>query len=111
MAEMKECYKMIRQAIKMFPSDGPVIAKGFEGAKILRTKPPHNEAYGRVEAPKGELGFWLVSDNGTNPYRLKARGHSFSNLHVLNEMVKETTIADTVVSLGSLDIVLGDIDR
>lgn len=110
-AEMRECYRIIRQALKTFPSDGEVIAKGYEGAKILRIKPAHNEAYGRVEAPKGELGFWLVSDGGTNPYRLKARGHSFSNLHVLNEMVKGTTIADLVVSLGSLDIVLGDIDR
>ena len=111
MAEMRECYKIIRQAIERFPGEGPVIAKGFEGSKILRLKPPHNEAYGRVEAPKGELGFWVVSDNTFNPYRLKARGHSFSNLHVLPAMAEGATIADLVVSLGSLDIVLGDIDR
>lgn len=110
MAEMKESYRIIRQAAKDIP-EGPVVAKGFEGSKIIRTKPPHNEAYGRVEAPKGELGFWLVSDGGLKPYRLKARGHSFSNLHALPTMVEGSTIADVVVSLGSLDIVLGDIDR
>ncbi len=111
MEEMKETYRIIRQAIAQFPEEGPVIAKGFEGTRILRVKPPHRESYGRVESSKGELGFWLVSDNKPNPYRLKARGHSFSNLHALPTMVEGATIADTVVSLGSLDIVLGDIDR
>ncbi|MBW3581565.1 MAG: NADH-quinone oxidoreductase subunit D [Euryarchaeota archaeon] len=108
--EMKESFKIIRQALREMP-DGPIIAKGFDGSKIIRTKPPNKESYGRVETPKGELGFWLVSDNSMKPYRVKARGHSFSNLHCLPLLVEGSTIADTVVSLASLDIVLGDIDR
>jgi NADH-quinone oxidoreductase subunit D len=110
MEEIRQCFRIIRQAIAQIP-EGPVVAKGFEGSRILRVRPPHNEAYSRVESSKGELGFWLVSNNQPNPYRLKVRGHSFSNLHALPTMVEGSTIADLVVSLGSLDIVLGDIDR
>ena len=65
----------------------------------------------RTEAPRGELGFYIVSDGSAYPYRMKIRSPSFSNLAVLSELVKGIKVADVVCVLGSLDIVVGDIDR
>jgi NADH:ubiquinone oxidoreductase subunit D len=72
---------------------------------------PEGESYGRVEAPKGELGYYLVSDGTSNPYRYHVRSPSFINLTTLEKMCVGQKIADVVVILGSIDIVLGEVDR
>ena len=74
-------------------------------------KPPIGEAYGRIEGPKGELGFYLISDGSANPYRYRVRPPSFINLTVLEDMCLGRPVADVVVILGSVDIVLGEVDR
>ncbi len=72
---------------------------------------PAGEAYGRVEGPKGELGFYVVSNGKPNPWRYHVRAPSFINLTAMNEMSKGNKIADVVAILGSIDIVLGETDR
>ncbi len=85
--------------------------------EVLANKPaykfkmPKGEAYGRVEGPKGELGFYVVSDGTDNPYRYHVRAPSFINLTGLREMSLGEKIADLVAILGSIDIVLGEVDR
>jgi len=73
--------------------------------------PPKGEVYTSIEAPKGELGFYLVSDGSSRPYRLKIRPPSFVNLEALPKMVEGRLLSDVVATIGSLDIVLGEIDR
>jgi NADH-quinone oxidoreductase subunit D len=73
--------------------------------------PPVGEAYQAVEAPKGELGFYFVSDGTPRPWRMKVRGPSFVNLQCLPTMIKGGLVADVIAAIGSLDIVLGEIDR
>jgi len=72
---------------------------------------PAGEAYACVEAPKGEIGYWVVSDGGPKPYRLKIRGPSFSNLSALNRLAKGHMFSDMVAIIGSVDITLGEVDR
>lgn len=103
--EIRESMKIVEQALDMLP-EGDYTAKV---PKIL--KPPAGEAYARVEASRGDLGVYLVSDGSTNPYRLHWRPPSFINLAAVGEMVKGWKVADAVAILGSLDIVLGEIDR
>ena len=79
--------------------------------KVRAFRPPVGEAYGRIEAPKGELGFYLISDGGPNPYRYRVRPPSFINLTVLEDMCLGHTVADVMVILGSVDIVMGEVDR
>ena len=74
-------------------------------------RPPKGEVYSSIEAPKGELGFYIVSDGSSNPYRLKIRPPSFVNLEALPKMVEGRLLPDVVATIGSLDIVLGEIDR
>jgi NADH-quinone oxidoreductase subunit D len=74
-------------------------------------RPPVGEVYQAVEAPKGELGFYLVSDGGANPYRVHVRGPSFVNLQSLSAMCEGRLVADVVAAIGSIDIVLGEVDR
>jgi NADH-quinone oxidoreductase subunit D len=106
MLEMRESLKIIEQALADIP-DGPI-----NNPKIKRTmKPPAGDAYGRIEGPKGELGFYLVSDNTKNPYRYRVRPPSLINLTILEDMCIGHKIADSVVIFGSVDIVLGEVDR
>ena len=105
MEEMAQSIRIIEQAIKDIPL-GEFSAKV---AKII--KPPAGEIYFRSETPRGELGFYLISDGSAKPYRLKCRAPSFSNLSVIAELVKGVKVADVIAILGSLDIVLGEIDR
>ena len=105
--EMRESLKILRQAAKEIPA-GPIIDPK---AKLRSFKPKIGEAYGRIESPKGELGFYLISDGSMNPYRYRVRPPSLINLTVLEDMCLGQTVADAVVSLGSVDIVLGEVDR
>lgn len=105
MDEMEQSLKIIEQAIDNIPP-GDFIAKV---PKIL--KAPAGEIYFRTESPRGELGFYLVSDGSNRPYRLKCRAPSFSNLAVIPELARGMKVADVIAILGSLDIVLGEIDR
>ncbi len=106
MQEMYESLKIIGQAIEQLP-DGPIVAQLPRG--MLR--PPKGEAYARGENPRGEFGVYVVSEGRDKPYRVKIRGPSFCNLMALKTLLKDAYIADSVVILGSVDIVLGDVDR
>lgn len=105
--EMRESLKILQVALKDLPS-GPIMNPK---AKLRNLRPPIGEAYARVEAPKGELGFFLISDKGPNPYRYRVRPPSLINLTLLEEMSLGLKIADVMVILGSIDIVLGEVDR
>ena len=105
--EMHESLEILRQAIDQLPEGDYIHPK----AKIRNFKAPVGEAYGRIEGPKGELGFHLISDGTTNPYRYRVRPPSFINLTLLEDMCLGHSIADVVVILGSVDIVLGEVDR
>jgi NADH-quinone oxidoreductase subunit D len=103
--EMRQAVRIIRQAVEGIP-EGPIMAKV---PKIV--KPPVGEAYVSIEAPKGELGYYVVSDGSTQPYRVRVRPPSFVNLQALDRMVRGGLVADIVAVIGTLDIVLGEIDR
>jgi len=105
--EMRESLKILEQALRDIPP-GPIIDPK---AKIRGFRPKPGEAYGRIEAPKGELGFYLISDGGPNPYRYRVRPPSLINLTILEDMCVGHIVADVVVILGSVDIVLGEVDR
>jgi len=105
--EMRESLKILEPALKEIP-EGPILDPK---AKLRGFRPKAGEAYGRIEAPKGELGFYLISDGGANPYRYRVRPPSLINLTILEDMCLGQTVADTVVILGSVDIVLGEVDR
>jgi NADH-quinone oxidoreductase subunit D len=103
--EMRQSVKIVAQALDMLPG-------GPHSTQVpLALRPPKGEAYGRVEAPRGELGYYLVSDEGPSPYRFHIRPPSFINLSVLKEMTVGGSVADAIVALGSVDIVVGEIDR
>ncbi len=105
--EMRESVKILQQAMRDIPRGAIMDAK----AKIRGFRPKAGEAYGRIEAPKGELGFYLISDGSPNPYRYRVRPPSLINLTVLEDMCLGHNVADVVVILGSVDIVLGEVDR
>ena len=105
--EMRESIKILNQALRDIP-DGPIIDTKY---KVRNFKPKPGEAYGRVEGPKGELGFYVISDGSTNAYRYRVRPPSLINLTILEDMCIGHTIADAVIILGSVDIVLGEVDR
>src|SRR4029453_828598 len=99
---MLECLKILQQALKDIPA-GPIIDPK---AKLRGFRPKAGEAYGRIEAAKGELGFCLLSVGSSNPYRYRVRPPSLINLTILEDMCLGQTVADVVVILGSVDIVL-----
>ena len=105
MLEMRESIEILKQALDGIEA-GPIMGNA---GKVF--KPAKAEAYGRVEAPKGELGFYLVADGTTQPYRYRVRPPSFINLTVLQDMCIGQQVADAVIILGSIDIVLGEVDR
>jgi NADH-quinone oxidoreductase subunit D len=104
-AELRQSVRIIRQAVASLPQ-GPIMAKV---PKVI--KPPAGEVYVSIEAPKGELGYFVVSDGSTQPYRVRVRPPSFVNLQALDTMVKGQLVADVVAVIGTLDIVLGEVDR
>jgi NADH-quinone oxidoreductase subunit D len=103
--EMFESLKIIEQALDQLP-EGDITE-----TLPKRIKPPIGELYFRTESSKGELGYYIISDGSQNPFRVKVRGPSFVNLSILPHITKGYMIADLVIILGSLDIVLGEIDR
>ncbi len=130
LVEMRESVKIVRQALDSL-KPGPILADSpqvcypakdsvyntIEGLihhfKIASEgfPAPEGEIYQAVEAPKGELGYYLVSDGGNKPYRMRIRPPSFCNLSAIEKMANGSMIADLVAVIGTLDIVLGDIDR
>ena len=105
-AEMRESLRILKQALKDVPA-GEIMT----GKKNYQIRVPKGEVYGRAENPKGELGFFLNSDGSPNPYRYHVRSPSFINMGALNEMAVGHKIADLIVIFGSLDVVMGEVDR
>jgi NADH-quinone oxidoreductase subunit D len=105
MQEMRQSVRIIRQGVERI-AEGPIMAKV---PKVI--KPPVGEVYVSIEAPKGELGYFVASDGSTQPYRLRVRPPSFVNLQSLDRMARGALIADIVAIIGTIDIVLGEVDR
>jgi NADH-quinone oxidoreductase subunit D len=103
--EMRQSVRIIRQCVERL-APGPIFGKV---GKVI--KPPVGEVYHSIEAPKGELGYFVVSDGSTNPYRVRVRPPSFVNLQALDIMIRGYLVADVVAVIGTLDIVLGEVDR
>jgi len=105
MQEMRQSVRILEQAIAQLP-EGEVCARV---PHLLR--PPIGEVYGHIEGPKGELGFYLVSDNSIAPYRFRIRPPTLINLTALKDMVVGWKVADLIITFGSIDVCLGEIDR
>lgn len=103
--EMSESSKIIEQALNQLP-EGDVAS-----AIPKRVKPPFGQVYARVENPRGELGYFIISNGTPNPFRVKVRAPSFVNLGVMDELCRGHMVADIIAILGSVDIVLGEVDR
>jgi len=130
-AEMRESLKIVRQAMQKIPSEGPIRTeapgiipperekmKTEMEALIYHFKiytegfsPPPGEVYQAIESPRGELGFYVASDGSPKPWRVKVRAPSFINLQALPKLVEGRLIADVVTCIGTIDIILGEVDR
>ncbi len=103
--EIEQSARIVRQALAALPA-GDVLAK------LPRVfKPPAGEVYYEIENPRGQLGFYVVSDGSAVPYRVKARGPSFCNLSIVNEVCRDCLLADVPAIVGSIDVVMGEVDR
>ena len=131
LGEMRESLKIIRQAMSKIPPNGPIMAdapgiippqrekmKTEMEALIYHFKiftegfsPPPGEVYQRVESPRGEAGYFIVSDGSPKPYRVKVRAPSFVNLQALSKLSEGRLVADLIACIGTIDIVLGEVDR
>jgi NADH-quinone oxidoreductase subunit D len=105
--EMRESLKILEAALRDIP-DGPIMDPK---SKLRGFRPRAGEVYGRIESPKGELGFYLISDGSPKPCRYRVRPPSFINLTILEDMCLGHYVADAVIILGSVDIVMGEVDR
>ncbi len=103
--EMLESVKIVRQALAQLPDGNP------NAALPRRIRPPEGEAYMRTESPRGEIGFYLVSDGSERPFRCKGRSPCFTAISAIDAIGRNSLVADAVATVGSLDIVLGEIDR
>ncbi len=104
-SEISESIKILRQALKGLP------AGDIEQALPKKIRPPSGSIYRRTESPRGDLGYYIISDGKPKPFRLKMRSPAFASLSVLDEISRGWMISDVIAILGSLDIVLGEIDR
>jgi NADH:ubiquinone oxidoreductase subunit D len=104
--EARQSLRILEQVVRDIPQ-GEIQT----GKHRYQVRVPAGESYGRVENPKGELGFYVVSDGKPNPWRYHVRATSFINVTALGEMCIGHTVADVVAILGSIDIVLGEVDR
>jgi len=109
LGEIRQSLRILEQALKGIEDTAPGDILSVK--KAWQLKPPKGEVYGHAENPKGELGFYLVSDGSNNPYRYHVRSPSFINLTALGEMCKGHKVADVVAILGSIDITMGEVDR
>jgi NADH-quinone oxidoreductase subunit D len=105
MQEMKQCVRILRQCIAQMPG-GPFRAKLPRAMKV-----PPGEVYEEYENPRGHLGFYIESQGGVIPYRVKIRGPSFVNLAATGELCRNVLLADVPAIIGSIDIVMGEVDR
>ncbi|MXY46572.1 MAG: NADH-quinone oxidoreductase subunit D [Chloroflexi bacterium] len=105
--EMRQSMRIIEQAMAQMES-GPIMASD---RRIARPRPPKGEVYVRTESPRGDFAVFLVSDGTDKPYRVKVRAPSFANLQAFQHMLRDAYVADAVVILGSIDIILGEVDR
>jgi len=105
MEEMRQAVRIMRQCVERL-APGPIFGKV---GKVI--KPPAGEVYHSIEAPKGELGYYVVSDGTLNPYRVRVRPPSLINLQAFDKMAQGHLVADIVAIIGTLDIVLGEVDR
>ncbi len=103
--EMRQSLGIIEQAMQQMES-GPLMTKVHRIARATR-----GEVYMRTESPRGDIEVYLESDGSDKPYRIKVRSPSFANLQALQHLLREAYVADAVVILGSIDIVLGEVDR
>jgi NADH-quinone oxidoreductase subunit D len=130
-AEIRESIKIVKQAMPRIPKSGPIRteAPGIVPPARERMKtemesliyhfkiftegfsPPPGEVYQRIESPRGELGFFVASDGSPKPYRVKVRAPSFANLQGLSKLCEGRMLADVVACIGTIDIVLGEVDR
>lgn len=121
--EMKESLHILRQVVDRMP-EGKIVSNAKYGIAPTTGEPsavmtyfpriftpPVGEVYSRIEAPKGELGFFIASDGTTKPYRVKIRSPSFCNLTAIPKMVQGLRIPDLIAAFGTIDVVLGDVDR
>ena len=105
MMEMHESIKILRQCLEGI-EEGPIMGKVSKIVKV-----PKGEIYLRTECPRGELGYHLISDGGKTPYRVKVKSSCFTHVSMLPELAPGQMIADFVATIGSIDIVLGEVDR
>lgn len=104
--EFRQSLRIVRQAVDGLP-EGPIMGKV---PRVI--KPPAGETYHAIEAPKGELGFFIVADGkSSSPYRFRVRPPSFCNLQALRQLIRGHLVADVVALIGTIDIVLGEVDR
>ena len=106
LAEMEQSCRIIEQACNKLP-EGPIMAEKVP----KRIKPPVGEVYQAVETARGEFGCYIVSQGDVKPYRIKLRVPSFANLSLFPELAVDTLVADLVANLGSIDVVIPEIDR
>ncbi|MFQ5577783.1 MAG: NADH-quinone oxidoreductase subunit NuoD, partial [Anaerolineae bacterium] len=99
-------HRILEQALAQIPGGEIMAGKGTYSMRV-----PAGEAYSRIENPKGELGFYAVSNGSGNPWRYRVRSPSFVNLTALPGMATGQKVADSVVILGAIDIILGEVDR
>ena len=105
MDEMKESVRIVRQILEGGIPDGPI------QAEMKAVRPPKGEIFFRSEAPRGELGFYIVSDGTPKPVRVKAKSPCFTALSALQELSRGLMLADIIAIIGSIDIVMGEVDR
>ncbi len=118
LAETRQSILIVEQCLEMRPVGSvycqittATVQPGGAPSGPLTIGVPAGEAYGRIESPRGELGYYIVSDGGPAPYRFHIRSPSYINLTPLRDLAIGTTVADAIVILGSIDIIVGEIDR